>query len=123
MINSNECEEIFEFLRYMNKSEVMKIPIEILSFIKNNRNKNFKTNINKNDLFNLNNLTENALDFLVYIDNVYWKKNLSEINNISDFEDKKENKQNLLVVNSKKSVPKIFEKIKKLFNRKNNTFR
>ncbi len=80
MISENECEEVFEFLSYMDKNEVMKIPEELLIFIKNNRNVNFKTRIDKNDLFNFNNLSENALNFLIYIDKKYWEEGSSVVN-------------------------------------------
>ena len=119
MINSNECEEIFEFLSYMNKVEVMKIPIEILNFIKNNRNELFNTKIDKDDLFNLDNLSENSLNFLLYIDEVYWKNNKNSIqsNNTTVFEKAKENKTELLVIENKKPIQKIFEKIREWFKR------
>ena len=40
MINSNTYSEVYEILSYMDKSIVMKIPIEILENIKEKRNKN-----------------------------------------------------------------------------------
>lgn len=124
MINCNECEEIFKVLSYMNKSEVMKIPIEILNFIKNNRNENFKTNIDRNDLFNLNNLSENSLDFLIYIDNIYWKdkQNLLNMHNMETFKFEKANEVDLTIINNKNVFQKILNKIKKLFYRKNNKY-
>ena len=41
---------------------------KILEDIKNNRNEMFNTKIDKDDLFNLDNLSENSLNFLLYID-------------------------------------------------------
>ena len=122
MINSKECQEIFEFLSYMNKSEVMKIPIEILNFIKNNRNEKYKTKIDKNDLFNFDNLSENSLDFLLYIDNTYWKEkeeitDIKETTTFENKENKKENEQYLVSAKNKNLLQKILEKIRTIFNK------
>ena len=56
----------------MDKLAVMKIPEEKLNIIINNRNKDFKTKIDKNDLFNENNISKEALDLLCYFDYHYW---------------------------------------------------
>lgn len=50
MISSNTYEELYEILSYMDKVTVMKIPENILINIKNKRNINFKTKIDKNDI-------------------------------------------------------------------------
>ena len=71
MINSRDCTEIYQFLRYMNKTEVMKIPEDILLYIKNNRDKEYLTNIKKEDLFNFTKLSDNSLNFLIYLDQTF----------------------------------------------------
>ena len=71
MINSRDCTEIYQFLRYMNKTEVMKIPEDILLYIKNNRDKEYITNIKKEDLFNFTKLSDNSLNFLIYLDQTF----------------------------------------------------
>ena len=117
MINENECEEIFEFLSYMNKEEVMKIPEEILTFIKNNRNVNFKTKIDKKDLFNFDNMSENSLSFLIYIDKLYWEKNngssIYQLQNTNNFE------ENMLQVKNINLFQRIFKYLKKYLKNMN----
>lgn len=71
MINSEECKEVFEFLSYMNKEDVMQIPEDILVYIKNNKDKYYKTKIKKEALFNFKNISDNALNFLIYLDNTF----------------------------------------------------
>lgn len=67
--------EIFEILKYMNKSQVMKIPIEILENFKENRLQNYKSKINKDDIFNKNNITRETLSILGYLNLNYWSSN------------------------------------------------
>lgn len=63
---------------------VMKIPVNVLSNIKNLRNKDFQTNINKNDIFNENNISKETVDLLCWLDYTYWsnENQKEEINNI-----------------------------------------
>ena len=42
MISANTYSEVFEVLSNMDKSIVMKIPLEILEIIKNNRNLDYQ---------------------------------------------------------------------------------
>lgn len=72
MISSNTYEEVYEILSYMDKITVMKIPEEILNTIKKKRNVNYKTKIDKNDIFNEENISKEAIDFLCWIDYKYW---------------------------------------------------
>lgn len=72
MISANTYSEVFEVLSNMDKSIVMKIPLEILEIIKNNRNLDYVSKIDKNDLFNLNNLSEDAINVLAWLDVNYW---------------------------------------------------
>ena len=96
MINSKDCKEIFEFLSYMNKEDVMKIPENILLYIKNNQDKDYKTKIKKETLFNFENISNNALNFLIYLDNTFLNtkdifqtsiKDINEKNNKKDIKE------------------------------------
>lgn len=84
MISPNTYEEVYEILSFMDKLTVMKIPEEILRTINKRRNPKFKTRIDKNDIFNKNNMSEEALNLLCYIDYNYWmdKNRKSEIDKI-----------------------------------------
>lgn len=75
MVSSNTYEEIYEILSYMNKSTVMKVPENILKNISEKRNKNFKTKIDKNDLFNEENASKEAIDILCWIEYKFWMDN------------------------------------------------
>ena len=72
MISSNTYEEVYEILSYMDKLTVMKVPEEILKIIKTKRNKNFKTKINKDDIFNEENVSKETIDFICWLDYKYW---------------------------------------------------
>lgn len=80
----NVYAEVFEILSYMDKMTVMKTPVNVLSNIKNLRNKDFQTNINKNDIFNENNISKETVDLLCWLDYTYWsnENKKEEINNI-----------------------------------------
>lgn len=122
MINSKECTEIYEFLGYMNKTDVMKIPEEILLYIKNNRDKEYKTKITKDELFDFNNLSENSLNFLMYLDQTFImsnnKKQMESKNENPIFIDKKLEKENTGALIELKKSNKIFELIKKFLKLK-----
>ena len=85
MISSNTYEEVYEILSYMDKLTVMKVPEEILKIIKTKRNKNFKTKINKDDIFNEENVSKETIDFICWLDYKYWidKKRKLEIDQIN----------------------------------------
>lgn len=72
MISANSMEEVYEVLSLMDKLAVMKIPEEKLNIIINNRNKDYVTKIDKNDPFNENRISKEALDLLCYFDYHYW---------------------------------------------------
>lgn len=72
MISSNTYEEVYEILSYMDKFTVMKVPEEILKVIKTKRNINFRTKINKNDIFNEENVSKETIDFICWLDYKYW---------------------------------------------------
>ena len=76
--------EVYEILRLMNKATVMKIPVEVLEFIKNNRDKNYETHIDPDDIFNSNNIQPESLNLLSWLDMEFWaddetKKRLRKI--------------------------------------------
>ena len=96
MENSIAYAEIFEILSYMDKQLVMKIPIEILEMIKRERKKDYVSKIDKNDLFNINNVSKQARNIFAYLNFEYWateeeRKILSKIylNNEKIQEEKK----------------------------------
>ena len=122
----------------MDKVTVMKIPEKILSNIINQRNSEFKTSIDKYDLFNENNISRDAMDILCWITYNYWmndseKCDIDKIN--IEYEEAKElkydpnnifkNKQpkykeenkELVVVEEKTFWKRIIDKIKKWFKR------
>lgn len=64
-------EEVYEILSYMDKATVMKIPEEILYLIKNKRNKEYKTRIDLNNIFDEENISSDAVDILCYLEYKY----------------------------------------------------
>lgn len=72
MINADTYSEVYEILSYMNKSIVMKVPVEILEVIKENRNLDYVSKIDKEDLFNLNNISKDTINVLAWLDVNYW---------------------------------------------------
>lgn len=143
MINANDYEEVYEILSKMDKSIVMKIPIEVLNNILEKRNKNYISKIDKNDIFNLDNMSENTKNILAWIDVNYWideeKKNILKkkilLKNIeeeklkkekydSDIFKNKKNKKNIknkliAIKNEKTLFQNIIKNIKIFFCRKN----
>jgi len=110
----NVYAETFEILSYMDKKTVMKIPVNVLSNIKKLRNKNFKTNIDKNDIFNENNISKETVDLLCWLDYTYWRNenekveidNIIKENNRIEEINKREryNPDNLFVKNNQSKV-------------------
>ena len=135
MINANTYAEVYKILSYMDKMTVMKIPIELLKIIKNNRNENYKTLVDKNDIFNMKNISDETRHVLAWLDVNYWmseekKKHLKEIyykkqtflyNSEDIFENKRSEKVDQLANNTKiveykeSIVIKIINKIKNIF--------
>ena len=72
MISANTYEELYEILSLMDKQTVMKVPIDILNTIKEQRNPKYETRIDKNDIFNENNVNKETIDLLCYLDYHYW---------------------------------------------------
>ena len=84
MISANTYEEVYQILSVMDKDTVMKIPLEILENIKLNRNSNYQTRIDKNDIFNESNVSKETIDILCFFDYHYWmdsnrKSNIDKI--------------------------------------------
>lgn len=138
MISANTYSEVFEVLSNMDKSIVMKIPLEILEIIKNNRNLDYVSKIDKNDLFNLNNLSEDAINVLAWLDVNYWitdekkekiKEYLKNNNEKVRFDgfpkfNQEKNANNKMVIEDvqvkiykENIIVKIINGIKKLFNK------
>lgn len=101
MISANAYEEIYEILSLMDKLAVMKIPEETLKIINKKRNKTFKTKIDKNDIFNEQNVSKETIDVLCYFDYYYWidenKKN--EVDKIHKLKLKKAEEEKKLKYN------------------------
>lgn len=138
--------EVFEILSYMNRKTVMKIPLEVLQFIKENRNKEYISKINPNNIFNPDNISKEAKEILAVINIEYleskeskkeklkiYKENerkkqeeLSEKYNTSNiFINKNKDKQKEFVFNQslqeykeQKWYQKIFTKILNIFRKK-----
>ena len=75
MISGETYEELYEILGQMDKLTVMKIPEDILNNINSKRNKDFKTKIDKYDLFNEENIRKETVDLLCWLDYNYWMNN------------------------------------------------
>lgn len=137
MINADTYSEVYEILSCMNKSIVMKVPFEILQVIKENRNMDYTSKINKDDLFNLDNISKDTVNVLAWLDVNYWisnekKENLkvafkndiktSKGEEISDFKNmkRKNNKmitdENQVKVYKEPIIYRIINKIRKLIN-------
>lgn len=106
----NTYEEVYQILSYMDKVTVMKIPIDIIENIKKKRNTNYKTRINKDDLFNENNIDKDTMDMLCYLDYQYWMNDekKKEIDKIIAETRKKEELEKKQVYN----VDELFDKTK-----------
>lgn len=72
MISSKAYQEVYEILSLMDKQEVMQIPIYVLNNIKERRDKNFVTKIDKVNIFNRDNISQEAWDLLAWLDVNYW---------------------------------------------------
>lgn len=137
MINADTYSEVYEILSCMDKSIVMKVPFEVLLVIKENRNMDYTSKINKDDLFNLNNISKDTINVLAWLDVNYWisnekKENLkavlkndmktSKSKEIFDFKNvkRKNNRiitdENQLKVHKEPIIYRIINEIRKLIN-------
>lgn len=73
MINRNVYSEVFELLGYMDKITVMKIPIEILNKIKENKNDEYISRIDKNNIFNRDNVLPETIKYIAWLDVNFWE--------------------------------------------------
>lgn len=138
MISSEVYEEVYEVLFYMDINIISQIPFQIIKKIDEKRNKNYKTKIEKSDLFNLNNLSKEAVDMLLWIDvnycksiqekenlkKKYYEKNVKSADEIflnskdkNEKEILKEEKLELEVV-EENFIKKIIDKIKYIIKRR-----
>ena len=133
MINSNTYTEVYEILSYMDKQTVMKVPIDILNYIKDNRNKEYTTCIDENDIFNMNNISSETKHVLAWIDVNYWmseekkkyiKEKVYKINTFSDNSANVFKKENSQISNDTKIIEyresifiRLINKIKRMFTR------
>lgn len=94
--------EVFEILKILDKNIVMKIPINLLENLKNNKSKEYIPNISKTIPLDKQKLKQKTLNLLAYLNLNYWaspeeKKELLEIynNNEKRIEKSKEIKYSL----------------------------
>ena len=64
--------EVLEILNYVDSSLVAKIPVGVLEYFEEASKKDISVNIDKEDIFNKNNISRDALALLAYIDMEYW---------------------------------------------------
>lgn len=124
MISSDTYAEVYEILSYMDKFTVMKIPVEILENIRNNRNKNYISNIDPNNLFNMKNINKQTIEVLACLDINYWmneekkktlkKKYIEKQNSLKFNSNVFENKKitNNIIINDKKNVNSFANSVK-----------
>lgn len=106
--------EVFEILSYMDKKTVMKIPVEVLQLFKNERKKDYVSRINKNDLFNENNVSKQTRVIFAWLNLKYWatedeKKVLTEIYEENKIKEEK-------IKQEKYSYEDIFDNTNKIKN-------
>ena len=65
--DANMYAEVFEILSYMNKQEVMRIPVNIIEYIKKEKSKTYQTRIDKNNLFNPENIDQRSINLLTWL--------------------------------------------------------
>lgn len=104
--DANMYAEVFEILGCMNKQEVMRIPVNILEFIKQERSKTYQTRIDKNDLFNPDNVDQRTINLLAWI-MINYMADEEEKNKLIEFG--KENDRQSEFAKEKKYSINIFE--------------
>ena len=119
MISADTYEELYEILSLMDKATVMKVPIDILNTIKEQRNPEYQTNIDKTDIFNENNVKKETIDLLCYLDYHYWmdENKKSEVDRIRRQKFEEEEKKKLEQYNPND----LFKKVEKEKMPENNT--
>ena len=117
MITDSEMyAEVFEILSYMEKQEVMRIPEDILKFIKDKKSKSYKSRIDKNDVLNPDNIDQRTIDLLTglivnYMANEEEKERIIKIGkeNTKRREEEKKEKYSNKVFASKKLENNVIE--------------
>lgn len=94
MISGQVYEELYEILYNMDKLTVMKIPEKILLKIKENRDKAYITKIDKNDIFNFENISEETVRILAWLDYNYCMEENDKEQLKKDYNKYKENINN-----------------------------
>ena len=73
MINKEVYTEVFEILKYMDKVYVMQIPYKILCKIKNNKDDQYVNKIDKNDIYNRDNVLPDTIKYIAWLYVNYWE--------------------------------------------------
>lgn len=89
-LNKIACTEVFDVLSYMEKTVIMKIPFEVLNLIKENRDLNYISRVDKNDIFNPNNLSEESISILAWLDLEYLASKESKIEKLKIYQKNEE---------------------------------
>ena len=110
-INSCVYAEVFEILKYMDKTDVMKIPVELLTKIKECKDDNYVSKIDKNDLFNRENVMPETIKYIAWLDVNFWESQ-SEKNRLKKlYLEKKKKEEEFLKY--KYNINEIFDSDKK----------
>lgn len=125
--------EVFELLKNIDKTKVMRIPREILEEIDRGRNKEIKIEYDWDDLVNKEKFYPDTLNIIGYLNYTYWadteeeKENLKKIYNIPEevevkemFELKPPREEGLVALDSQEieqNRVSFFERIKRLFSK------
>ena len=64
--------EVFEILSYMDKKTVMKIPMVVLCKIKKEKNNNYISRIDKNNIFVRENVLPETINYFSWLYRNYW---------------------------------------------------
>lgn len=138
-IKRDTYSEVFELLKHINRRELDKIPMEMLQTIKENKNDEYKPNINFENLNNL--MSKEAKELYIWLYITYMAESQEEKDRVRKilyendmkansnlklnddiFKKKTENKSeienNSLVEYKQSFIQKIIKKIKMFFKRK-----
>ena len=111
MINSAVYAEVFEILKYMDKTDVMKIPVEILTKIKDYKDDNYISKIDKNDVFNRANVMPETIKYIAWLDFNFWE---------SKDEKERLKKKYIEKKNKEEMIKRQIYKVNGIFDNKNN---
>ena len=111
MINSAVYAEVFEILKNMDKTDVMKIPVEILTKIKDYKDDNYILKIDKNDVFNRANVMPETIKYITWLDVNFWE---------SKDEKERLKKKYIEKKNKEEMIKRQIYKVNGIFDNKNN---